>query len=103
MNVRTVALTAAGLAGGAAIATATTLGIQRISSGEFATVQQGPTASNWWVGMGGASAAGIGAITWANTGGRTAAAALPLLGAAVGAFTGAYLVAPAIRRWSAEH
>jgi hypothetical protein len=94
---------AAGVGIGIALGTALTLGAQAIADRPLARTQQGPEGFNHL----GAGVAGLGGIiTGATIGARagSAAVAWPLvLGSIAGAATGAYLLAPSIRRWAAEH
>ena len=98
---------AIGLAAGTAVSTGITLAIQAFGDEPLATVQQHKRPSNHWTAGGTAAISLIGAAGFAihasDYGLPTPKAVPMLLGASVGAATGAYLLAPAIRRFLAEH
>lgn len=95
----TLACTAGAMLAGAGL----TLGIQSLGSSTLARVQQGPDGWNHV----GAAATGIGALVGASfiaARAGTAAIGVPVItGAIAGATAGAYLLAPSVRRFLAEH
>jgi hypothetical protein len=99
-----VPLVSAGVfAGSALLAAGTTLAIQAFGDEPIATVQKTPRGANHIGGAGAGVAAVVGASFIAARAG-TARVGVPAITSAVaGAGAGAYLLAPAIRRYLAEH
>jgi hypothetical protein len=96
-------VTAGMFAGTAVVAAGSTLATQAIVAGPIPHVQHGPDASNHAGAVILAFAGGIGGLALgARAGSGGIAATLGGAGVA-GAAAGAYLLAPAIRRWTAEH
>ena len=98
---------ATGFLAGAAVSTGATLAVQALGDEPIATVQREVRGVNHvtaGVAGGAALVAAGGFAIWAQENARSAAPGVSaLIGASVGAVAGAYLLAPAIRRFTAEH
>jgi hypothetical protein len=100
--------TAVGLPAGLAIGTSVVAADQYAYGADFSTGQDRPETINHVVGAGGAAiglAGMIGTAFWAMDYSERHAkpGVMMSAGFGVGAAAGAYLLAPVLRRWSAEH
>jgi hypothetical protein len=97
----------AGFAAGATIATGVVMSDQYAYGTDFSTGQSHPEGINHVIGAGGAAvglAGMIGYGMWASDNSMPAKGGVMMYaGFGVGAAAGAYLLAPVLRRWSAEH
>ena len=99
--------TVAGLTAGLAVGTGVVMADQYAYGADFGKGQDRPETINHVIGIGGAVGGIIGMISygcWASDNSVPAKGGVMLAaGLGVGAAAGAYLVAPVLRRWNAEH